>query len=139
MNTWRYRKIMLRLVQISDIFRAVFGDGAMMSRVRPLYEWQYDNANDTARLALTFADRYFNNGDGQTHVASPAPGQPLALGRRRRVLLRRGQRQWPDHAAPQFRFRAARTSPRPATSRPRPAATGISPAPAGIARDGGSQ
>jgi hypothetical protein len=73
LNTWRYRKIMLRLVQISDIFRAVFGDPAMMSRIRPLYEWQYDNANDTARLALTFADRYFNNGDGQPHVAAPYP------------------------------------------------------------------
>ncbi len=73
MNTWRYRKIMLRLFQISDIFRSVFGDAAMMTRIRPIYEWQYDNANDTARLALTFADRYFNNGDGQPHVASPHP------------------------------------------------------------------
>jgi hypothetical protein len=73
MNTWRYRKIMLRLIQISDIFRIVFGDGAMTSHIRPLYEWQYDNANDTARLALTFADRYFNNSDGQSHVATPHP------------------------------------------------------------------
>ena len=73
MNTWRYRKIMLRLIQISDIFRSVFGDDAMMARVRPLYEWQYDNANDTARLALTFVDRYFNNGDGQQHVPTPHP------------------------------------------------------------------
>ena len=73
MNTWRYRKIILRLFQISDIFRATFGDDAMMSRIRPIYEWQYDNANDTARLALTFADRYFNNGDGQPHVTTPQP------------------------------------------------------------------
>jgi len=73
MNTWRYRKIVLRLVQISDIFRAVFGDAAMMTRVRPLYEWQYANDNDTARLALTFADRYYNNGDGQQHVTDPHP------------------------------------------------------------------
>lgn len=73
MNTWRYRKIMLRLHQISDIFRAVFGDDAMLNRIRPIYEWQYANDNDTARLALTFADRYFNNGDGQPHVAEPQP------------------------------------------------------------------
>jgi hypothetical protein len=64
---------MLRLFQMSDIFRAVFGDDAMMTRIRPLYEWQYDNANDTARLALTFADRYFNNGDGSVHVPNPQP------------------------------------------------------------------
>ncbi|HYG36909.1 MAG TPA: PA14 domain-containing protein, partial [Clostridia bacterium] len=73
MNTWRFRKIMLRTMQISDIFRAVFGDAGMMTRVRPLYEWQYANDNDTARLALTFVDRYFNNGDGQNHVANPQP------------------------------------------------------------------
>ncbi|MFM1768200.1 MAG: hypothetical protein RJA22_729 [Verrucomicrobiota bacterium] len=73
MNTWRYRKIMLRLIQMSDIFRSVFGDDAMMTRVRPLYEWQYANDNDTARLALTFADRYFNNGDGRPHVPNPRP------------------------------------------------------------------
>jgi len=73
MSTWRFRKIMLRLFQISDIFRGVFGDAAMMTRIRPLYEWQYANDNDTARLGLTFADRYFNNGDGQNHVSSPHP------------------------------------------------------------------
>jgi hypothetical protein len=75
MNTWRYRKIMMRMMQASDIFRSVFGDGAMMSRIRPLYEWQYANANNTARLALSFADRYFNNGDGGNHVPNPQPIQ----------------------------------------------------------------
>jgi len=73
MNTWRYRKIMLRLMHISDIFRSVFGDAAMMTHIRPLYEWMYANDGDTAGLALTFADRYFNNGDGQAHVADPLP------------------------------------------------------------------
>lgn len=73
MNTWRFRKIALRLMQISDIFRAVFGDDAMGSRVRTLYEWQYANLNDTAGLALTYIDRYFNNGDGQAHVSQPHP------------------------------------------------------------------
>lgn len=73
LNTWRFRKIILRLFQISDIFRSVWGDDNMMTHIRPLYEWQYANDNDTARLALTFADRYFNNGDGQQHVANPHP------------------------------------------------------------------
>jgi|GEM_PF-1036768 len=72
-NTWRFRKILLRLYQISDIFRGVWGDENMMTRIRPLYEWQYANANDTARLALVFGDQYFNNGDGQSHVANPQP------------------------------------------------------------------
>ena len=73
MNTWRFRKILLRMIQISDIFREVFGDAAMMTRIRPLYEWQYANDNDTARLALSFADLYFNNGDGRPHCAQPRP------------------------------------------------------------------
>ena len=73
MNTWRFRKIALRLMQISDIFRSVYGEEAMGSRIRTLYEWQYANLNDTARIALTFVDRYFNNGDGQAHVANPHP------------------------------------------------------------------
>ena len=67
-GTWRFRKIMLRMRQISDIFRNVFGDSEMHSRVRPLYMWQYDNINDTARLALTWADCVLNNGDGVDHV-----------------------------------------------------------------------
>ncbi|HLL89065.1 MAG TPA: PA14 domain-containing protein, partial [Tepidisphaeraceae bacterium] len=76
--TWRYRMAMLRTIQASNIFRAVWGDAAMPGtstdpRVRPLYEWQYDNQNETARRALTWADKYFNNANGQTNVADPKP------------------------------------------------------------------
>lgn len=78
MGTWRYRKIIQRTFQISDMFRAVWGDGAMPgtsaeARVRPLYEWQYANINDTAGKALTWADNYYNNADGVAHVATPRP------------------------------------------------------------------
>ena len=73
MNTWRTREVMLRVVQMSDIFRSVFGDSAMMNRIRPLYEWQYNNANNTAQNALSFADDYFDNADGLAHVATPHP------------------------------------------------------------------
>ena len=73
MNTWRYREIMLRLIQISDIFRSVFGDEQMMSRIRPLYEWQYGDLNNTAQMALDFADKYFDDADGIQHVADPHP------------------------------------------------------------------
>ncbi len=71
MDTWRYREIILRDIEISNIFRAVWGDADMMTQVRPLYEWQYDNQNDTASLALPFADNYFNNADGQRTLPSP--------------------------------------------------------------------
>ena len=78
LNTWRYRKIILKMTQVSNIFRGVFGDSAMPltsidPRIRPLYEWQYDNANNTASLALPFADNYFNNADGVAHSATPHP------------------------------------------------------------------
>lgn len=77
-NTWRTRMAALRMVQASNIFRSVFGDAAMPGtgsdpRVRPLYEWQYANANGTASNPLVFLDNYFNNGDGKAHVATPRP------------------------------------------------------------------
>lgn len=77
MSTWRYREIMLRTMQISDIFRSVYGDASMPGTsgdvtVRPLYEWQYANIGNTADIALSWADNYYNNGDG-THVANPMP------------------------------------------------------------------
>jgi len=78
-NTWRYRFIVLRMSQISDIFRGVFGDAAMPGsqdvRIRPLYEWQYNNINDTARIGLTWADRYFNKTDPASTFAGTASVQ----------------------------------------------------------------
>jgi len=71
--TWRARKLMLRVIQISNIFRGVYGDNLMMSTVRPIFEWQYNNANNTASNPLYFAENYFNNADGLTHVANPHP------------------------------------------------------------------
>jgi len=67
------RWMALRTVRASEIFRSVFGDAAMGDRVRVLYEYQYDNAQDSAMTGLRFLDDYFNNGDGQTHVANPKP------------------------------------------------------------------
>ncbi len=73
MYIWRWRAIMLRIIQHSNTFRSVFGDAAMMTRIRPVYEWQYTNAQGSADYALTFADDYFNNADGTEHVANPHP------------------------------------------------------------------
>jgi hypothetical protein len=72
-QVWRLRKIVQRLRQAASIFAAVFGAGALTGRVRPVYEWQYANANDTAAIALEFADLYYNDGDGRRHVADPQP------------------------------------------------------------------
>ncbi|MCX6896953.1 MAG: PA14 domain-containing protein, partial [Verrucomicrobia bacterium] len=72
-DTWRKRKWLLRTIQISDIFRATFGDAAMGARIRPVFEWQYADANFTASTPLKFGDDYFNNGDGISHVATPHP------------------------------------------------------------------
>lgn len=63
----------LRGLRASDIFRSVFGDAAMGSRVRMIYEYQYDDDQGTASGALPFIDNYFNNADGVTHVAVPYP------------------------------------------------------------------
>lgn len=72
-DTWRKRKVILRSLQVSQIFRAVWGDANMGPRIRPLYEWQYEDANATASIPLKFVDDYFNNGDGTAHVATPRP------------------------------------------------------------------
>ena len=57
----------MRTAQVSDVFRSVFGDGAMGDRVRVLLEYQYDNAQETATQSLRFLDGYYNKGtaDGE--------------------------------------------------------------------------
>lgn len=60
-----------RVLQISDIFRSEFGDAAMLTRVRPLFEtqsaWQTWIAS-----GMIFLDIYYNNGAGN-FVATPRP------------------------------------------------------------------
>ena len=78
---WRLRMAMLRTIQISNIFRSVFGDAAMpngtragleRARIRPVYEWQYANYNQTAEFALDWADRYFNKTASTSTWSGPA-------------------------------------------------------------------
>jgi hypothetical protein len=79
MQQWRYRFIMLRTIQMSDLFRAVFGDDDMPGtsadpRVRPCYQWQYGNYNGTALYGLTWADRYYRKTDAaSTYSGSATP------------------------------------------------------------------
>ena len=50
---WKYRRIAQRGKEISDIFRSVFGDAQMMTRVRPVYAVQIVNTYST-ELALDY-------------------------------------------------------------------------------------
>lgn len=67
-----------RTVEMSKIFRNVFGDEAMPApgkrdpRVRVLYMYQYDNNNRTATDAFNFIDGYYN----KVHPASTYAGDP---------------------------------------------------------------
>jgi hypothetical protein len=71
-NVWTRRWTILRSKQISDLFRGVWGDGFMMTRIRPVFMYQYNNINNTAADALQFLDNYFNDTNG-THVQTPHP------------------------------------------------------------------
>ena len=70
---WERRHVAERIMQVSALFRAVAGDAAMMTRIRPVFEWQYGNMNETAAVGLDFLDSYYNNADGVQHVANPHP------------------------------------------------------------------
>ncbi len=61
-----------RTVVASNVFRRVFGNQAMGTRIRPLLEDQYNNGQLTAWFSLNFLDGYFDNGTGH-HVAHPHP------------------------------------------------------------------
>jgi len=68
---WAQRRVVDQTARISNLFRAVWSDSGMMSRVRPVFEWQYANANNTAAVGLTFLENFYDNADGKQHVASP--------------------------------------------------------------------
>ncbi|GGF46214.1 hypothetical protein GCM10011611_60860 [Aliidongia dinghuensis] len=70
---WAHRRVAERTREISDLFRAVWGDAGMMSRVRPVLEWQYGDAHGTGSDGLKFLETYYGNADGQAHVANPQP------------------------------------------------------------------
>ena len=72
-TVWAKRRVVDRTVRISSLFRAVWGDGLMMTRVRPVFEWQYGNAANTAAIGLGYLENYYDNADGIAHVASPHP------------------------------------------------------------------
>lgn len=60
----------IKTVQISDAFRSVCGDAAMGRRIRVFFFDQYAGYGNSL---LDFMNIYYNNGDGQAHVANPHP------------------------------------------------------------------
>lgn len=73
-NQWvlGWRRQANRTVEISNAFRAVFGDSDMLTRIRPVLEWQQDNGQNTAGTMLNFLDNWYGNRDG-SHVGTPHP------------------------------------------------------------------
>ncbi len=67
---WGWRRTAKRGKEISAIFRSVFGDGQMMSRVRPLLMNQLDNGQNTLGTGLLLMHGYYNNPE---FVADPHP------------------------------------------------------------------
>lgn len=70
---WSNRFIILRTVQIGDIFRSIWGEAAWKHRLFTMIHTQYGNINQTASLKFNFLEDYYNNADGITHVANPKP------------------------------------------------------------------
>ncbi len=77
---WERRRSVERIVQISNIFRTVWGDGNMMYRIRPLFEWQYGDMQMTAAVGLGFLEDWYDNADGVKNVAVPHPAQYFLWG-----------------------------------------------------------
>ncbi|WP_417911712.1 fibronectin type III domain-containing protein [Candidatus Electronema sp. TJ] len=70
-TTLLYRYKAMRTVQISTIFRSVFGT-EMMSRVRPVLCWQ-QNYGDLTERTLSFIDRYYSRRDSRSDWNDPHP------------------------------------------------------------------
>jgi hypothetical protein len=70
--TLAYRYQAMRTVQISDIFRSVFGSDAMMTRIRPVVCHQ-QNYIDICNRTMTFIDRYYAKRDSRSNWGDPHP------------------------------------------------------------------
>ncbi len=67
---WGWRRAGKRGLEISAIFRSVFGDAAMMSRVRPLLMTQIGNGQATLSQNVEMLLDYYNN---PARVSEPHP------------------------------------------------------------------
>lgn len=69
-TTLSFRFKAMRSVQISDLFRSVYGDENMMSKVRPVICWQQAYSDLTSRT-LSFIDRYYAKKDSRSTITTP--------------------------------------------------------------------
>jgi hypothetical protein len=67
---WAWRRAGKRSAEISLIFRQLFGNGAMMQRIRPVLMTQLGYADGPLLQALHFMEGYYNN---PAQVRSPKP------------------------------------------------------------------
>lgn len=70
LTTLWFRFKAMRSVEISNIFRDVYGDANMMTTVRPLVCWQQAYSDLTSRT-LSFVDRYYGKKDSRSNVTIP--------------------------------------------------------------------
>jgi hypothetical protein len=68
---WGWRRVGKRIVEISNQFRAAFGDAQMMTRFRPILAWQQNNGQATASNQLDFIQKYY--GTSKWGCADPHP------------------------------------------------------------------
>ncbi len=68
---WAWRRVGKRIVEISDQFRAAFGDAQMMTRFRPVLAWQINNGQATGENQLDFIQKYY--GTSHWGYANPHP------------------------------------------------------------------
>jgi hypothetical protein len=71
-TTLLFRFKAMRAVQISDLFRNVFGNADMMTKVRPVIAWQLAYGDLTNRT-LSFIDRYYGKKDSRSNYTTPHP------------------------------------------------------------------
>src|SRR5262249_24049955 len=67
---WAWRRVAKRVVEISNIFRSVFGDADMMIRVRPVLMSQLGYTNGPLLQEMHLMQDYYNN---PAYVTTPRP------------------------------------------------------------------
>jgi hypothetical protein len=70
---WDYawRRIAKKTCDISNIFRSVFGDAAMHTRIRPCLQWQQGDGQATASKEVSFIDAYYGSVNPGNATARP--------------------------------------------------------------------
>ncbi len=75
---WAFRRAARRIMEISDIFRGVFGDAAMMTRVRPVIFGQAGGGvGPSLSVGMAYLEAWFGSA---AHVANPRPVKSYLYG-----------------------------------------------------------